>query len=400
MMTASMDADLDDMLEDSLTYSPLKDAANKENTPASFLTSLDKIRQSPSTARLFALLGGNQSNIMNGESPRDMKPKRLEDLLNTPVENPMETKKASRTKEDLASELKTLRSSMLMIQRDCEFHRKRALAAQDEVDHLNKYIQSLEDERKSRHSPDFDPSQISVPPLPLADVSEIRELKLTITSLETLNKSLSRQNDLLRSRPSLSGNRFTRKDSSVQTELVEVPDYGDASPSHRSAVSPFKIPLYTPPPSFTSGYMPKFTRKEICTQTETGVWATVEDISERPLVRRIVSIGSGEHENHQYIPLPAPKVNPPLSDKPSRKSLPTDFSPTECLFKGISTMPTSRAERLEPHVRVSKVSRQRERVRKTETTREEVIGTRRGASTGSISSARQRSDSSKRIWIP
>ena len=396
MMTASMDADLDDVLEDSLTYSPLKDTANKENTPASFMNSLDRVRQSPSTARLFALLGGNQSNILNGESPRGLKPKRLEELLNTPVEIPSDAAKPPRCKEDLAAELRTLRSSMLMIQRDCEFHRKRALAAQDEVDNLNKYIQSLEEERKSRQSPDFDPTQISIPPLPPIDSSEIRELKLTITSLETLNKSLSRQNDLLRSRPSLSGNRFTGKESSVQTDLDCATDrVGEASPS---SPSPFKMPLYTPPPSFTTGYMPKFTRKEISIQTETGVWATVEDLSDRPLSRRIVSLGSRDQE-HQYIPLPAPKVDLPI-EKRARKSLPSDFSPTECLFKGIATVQTSKAERAEPELPFSKVSRQRERVRKNETVSHEVPRSRRGVSTGSVSSARQRSDSSKRIWIP
>ena len=399
MMTASMDADLDNVLEDSLTYSPLKEAANKENTPASFINSLDGIRQSPSTARLFALLGSNQINLQNIESPRGLKPKRLEDLLNTPNDGISDSTKPIRGKEDSSAELRTLRSSMLVIQRDCDFHRKRALAAQDEVDHLNKYIQSLEDEKKNRRSPDSEAAVPSIPPLPAIDWSEIRDLKLTLASMETLNKSLSRQNDLLRSRPSLTGNRFTRKEACVQTILDDhrAPqiDCGtdmfiDRSPSQASNGSPFKMPLYTPPQVISSGYIPSFTRKEIFTQTETGVWATVEDLLERPLPRRIVSLGAQD----QYIPLPAKK--PGSAAKRDRKSLPNDF--TECIFKGKSTI--SRSERSEPQVYVPKISRQSERARRPAIPHEESTRPRRGISTGSMSSARRRSDSSKRIWIP
>jgi hypothetical protein len=397
MMTASMDTDLENVLEDSLTYSPLKEAANKENTPLSLVNSLDRIRQSPSTARLFSLLGTNQINLPSVESPRGLKPKRLEDLLNTPNDSQGDAAKSGRGKEDLSAELRTLRSSMLVIQRDCDFHRKRALAAQDEVDHLNKYIQTLEEEKKNRQSPDSEAALPSVPPLPLIHLAEIRELKLALTSLETLNKSLSRQNDLLRSRPSLSGNRFARKEAFVQTifEDHRAPqvDCGtdlDRSPSQASYGSPFKMPLYTPPQIISTGYLPRFTRKEIFTQTETGVWATVEDLLERPTPRRIVSLGSRDAD--QYIPLPAKKPEPDA--KRNRKSLPNDFSPTECLFKGISTV-----QRSEPQVYVPKISR-RERARRPAISQEDSTRPRRGVSTGSISSARHRSDSSKRIWIP
>ena len=399
-MTASMDTDLDDVLEDSLSYSPLRDAANKENTPGSFMNSMDRIRQSPSTTRLFALLGSNQVNQPTGESPWAMKPKRLEDLLNTPSDAHTAAPKQLRSKEDLAAELRTLRSSMLMIQRDCEFHRKRALVAQDEVDNLHKYIQSLEDEKKNRLSPDSDPTQVSVPPLPSIDIAEIQALKLTITSLETLNKSLARQNDLLRSRPSLVGNRHSRKDTCVQTEVVHVdipPDpIGEWSPHQEASyTSPFKMPLYTPPQSFPLTYVPSFTRKECCTQTETGVWATVEDLSDRrPLSRRIMSLGTMEKD--QYISLPVPKVD----DEPrmSRRSLPSQLTYIDCLHKGVPTGEYAEGQR--PQVYVPNVSRQRERVRSNAIPGDQTRRSRRGVSTGSITSARQRSSSAKRIWLP
>jgi hypothetical protein len=329
----------EEMLEDSLSYSPLKEITNKENSPAYFLTSMEKVRHSPSTARLFALFGGTSKSDF---SPGGLKPKRLEDLLGTPRVDQSPILVPSRPSlVDVTSELNTLRSSLQVIQKDCEFHRTRAVAAQDEVDKLNGYITQLELERK----------QLLAKPLccpPTGTTPQIEELLVTIASLETLNKSLSRQNDALRRRPSLS-NRFTLKEACCQTIIIETTEQGTDAVTNElfHPMSPMKIPQYTPP-SYSSS-VAVVRHHEASSQTETGIWATVEDLSQPPA--RVSSTLIESTKPYIHMPDAAMYRNTVLNDSqyerdialPDRRSLPSRIPSnrvihaTQCLFKGIST---------------------------------------------------------------
>jgi hypothetical protein len=214
-------------LEDSLTYSPLKDVTNKENSPVLFVNGLERVRKSPSAARLLALFGSASTRKdPNLASPVDSKitPKRLQDFWDTPSKPGLEdppSKENTSILSDLASEVAALRSSLEIIQKDCEFHRQRAVAAQDQVDHLNTYIGRLEEEnRRNQHKL----SEVSIA-APRVEDDEKQKLSEALSAMETLNRSLARQNDILRSRSSVTS-RFEKRDARSQTETLDTVDVG------------------------------------------------------------------------------------------------------------------------------------------------------------------------------
>jgi hypothetical protein len=207
-----------DPLDDSLSYSPLKDVTNKENSAALLLSGMDRVRKSPSTTRLLALFGSRNDFVLASPADAGITPKRLQDFWDTPSKPGLEECTPNPDfvvhqpdSAELKAEINSLRASMSLIRKDCEFHRQRAVVAHDQVDILNKQIATLEDElRKSAAPP-----RPSSPPT-LAD-KEKKTLLDTIASLESLNRSLARQNDLLRSRSSVTG-RFEKKDARIQTD--------------------------------------------------------------------------------------------------------------------------------------------------------------------------------------
>lgn len=208
--------------EDSLTYSPLKDVTNKENSPIILFNGLDKVRKSPSTARLLALFGNTAvKNDTTLATPEDSQitPRRLQDFWDTPSKpglDDLTIVDEPKMAPNLPAEIDALRASLLLIQNDCEFHRQRAVSAHDQLDHLNKYVAVLEEEiRKSR-----DQLQGARDCAPVED-QEKKKLFERLNSMETLNKSLARQNDLLRSRSSIHS-RFEKKDVKIQTDAKQL----------------------------------------------------------------------------------------------------------------------------------------------------------------------------------
>ena len=226
--------DCSDDLEDSLSYSPLKDMTNKENSPSFVLSGLDRVRKSPSTTRLLALFGSQLKNDGPEPSPFDAKitPKRLQDFWDTPSKPGLDEASSSDNSNllaDLTAEVTALRSSLAAIQGDCEFHRQRAMTAHDQVDTLNKYIASLDEEKRKTQVPISGPLD-----------EEKEKLIDEIASLESLNKSLARQNDQLRSRSSVTS-RFQQKDVRIQTDAKEYISVGlDPALPHR--VEPPPLP--------------------------------------------------------------------------------------------------------------------------------------------------------------
>ena len=279
MTEADLDADIRDMLEDSLTYSPLKDVTNKENSPASFFNKLERARKSPSTVRLFSLLGhGNQKVEQVVPSPNLGRPtpkRLLQEFLDSPGNRSPDQVGKPVVASELSAEISALQSSLAIIQKDCEFHRQRAVASQDQVDHLNKYVALLEEENRKAQRRVSDVKLTAKP----ADDKEKAQLRLSVDSMEALNRSLARQNDLLRSRSSVTA-RFSQKDAKVQTDDKLMISTG-TDPSDDHSHLPFMSTpsqLALTPISSHHRFAPSI-RESAC-QTETGVWATVEDITQ------------------------------------------------------------------------------------------------------------------------
>jgi hypothetical protein len=231
-----------DPLEDSLTYSPLKDVTNRENSPVVFLNGIERVRKSPSAARLIALLGngsGKEDFIQRSPADTHITPRRLQDFWDTPSKPGLDepsTADNSKIVQDLTAEIQALRSSLGQIQTDCEFHRQRAVTAQDQVDHLSRYITVLEEECTSTRNRLSEASRA----FPSGGDPEKQKLIETVNSMETLNKSLSRQNDLLRSRSSVT-RRFEKKDIKIQTDVSETVSVGtetDVIPTPRPSPPP------------------------------------------------------------------------------------------------------------------------------------------------------------------
>lgn len=273
MVDDALDSDIRNMLEDSLSYSPLKDVTNKENAPALFFSSIERARKSPSTARLFALLGGGTAkNDTPVRTPDDTMPtpKRLNDFWGSPDNSGLLTDR-NKPLSELQTEIMSLRASLALIQKDCEFHRQRAVDANDQVDRLQTYISTLEEENRQ--------SKPRVSEAPKDDTEKV-QLRLSIDSMETLNRSLARQNDILRSRTSVLG-RLSQKDARVQTD--EKLSFSVATETCFESALPF---MATPSQADWSPLRPigrtdasPVTRNSE-TQTQSGVWVTVEGIPE------------------------------------------------------------------------------------------------------------------------
>ena len=288
-------SEMHEMLEDSLTYSPLKDLSNKENSPSLFFSNIEKARQSPSTARLFALLGGGppKPEILPSPPEHRLQPRRLQDFLETPEKqihfekgSPLDIPISSSV-SDLASEVKALQSSLESIQKDCEFHRQRAVAAQDQVDHLNKYIGLLEEENRKVGQRRSEVSSIANP----SDDAEKLQLRMSVDSMEALNRSLARQNDLLRRRSSVTA-RFSYRDAKVQTESEEKVSVGtdplvgdlkefDFLPFLPTPTKNGMTPIISQatPTTSTNFRVSRIYIRDSESQTEKGIWASIEDMS-------------------------------------------------------------------------------------------------------------------------
>lgn len=329
-----LEKEMHDFLEDSLSYSPLKDIGNKENSPSLFFSNIERARQSPSTARLFALLGGGASKMEVISSPPDMslKPKRLQDFLETPKDSLSSSKDLPpdppRSVNELPSEVKGLRSSLEMIQRDCEFHRQRATAAQDQVDHLNRYIALLEEENRKVG---IRRSEVSTAARPTDDAEKL-QLRTSLESMEVLNRSLARQNDLLRRRSSVSS-RFSSRDARIQTESITgvsvgtdplVADIKDLESlpflptPNKSVLTPAH--LATP----NSRVISRIYVRDSESQTEKGIWASVEGMNPHippPVYSSLPDISAG-------LTLPIPKRSGYPSNtelRAARRSLPSTY---------------------------------------------------------------------------
>ena len=289
-----------DPLEDSLTYSPLKDLTNKENSPAVFFSNLERVRKSPSTARLYALFGGGPAKpdvIQPSPDKYPISPKRLQDFWDTPsksglVDRTPASPDKTKVIADLSTEVASLRSSLALVQKDCEFHRQRAVAAQDQVDHLSKYVGLLEEENKKTRRK-ISEGRPSVAP---NEDQEKMQLLHSVESMDALNRSLARQNDLLRSRSSVTA-RFAKKDVKIQTEPKEMISVGTLTveevkcdspvlPFMGTPIQPVVTPVTAPrrPEPIIEHHIStptvKFSRiyiRDAESQTEAGVWATVED---------------------------------------------------------------------------------------------------------------------------
>ena len=279
-MTASSELEINDFLEDSLTYSPLRELQNQENSPSLFFKTLERAKRSPSTAKLFALLGGGILDANRAGSPVAGKPvaRRLEDLLNTPEQSPRGSTPS--VVPDVNAELVSLRLSLASIQKDCEFHRQRAIDAHDELAYIKKYVSQLEEDRRQ-------------------------------SSMDSLNKSLSKQNDLLRSRSSVAS-LFSKKDSFAQTDqktYIETgmhTEEGCMSPIGRKScvvdTSPVDTRMSfmgTPSCAVSPHYRFHRPTLESETQTATGIWATVEELTVSP-----------------QLPIPSRKSLPPRVNAP------------------------------------------------------------------------------------
>jgi hypothetical protein len=126
---------------------------------------------------------------------------------------------------------KFVKSPLKLLQQDCEFHRQRAIAAQDEVERLHDYIARLEEEKRY---------------LSVEMNSEVMKQKETILSMDVLNRSLARQNDILRSRHSV-GVIFDKHDRCTQTTSSGTSSSSSHTRSHE-------------------------------TQTDSGVWVTIQQL--------------------------------------------------------------------------------------------------------------------------
>ncbi len=141
-------------------------------------------------------------------------------------------------------ETKFLKSPLKLLQQDCEFHRQRAIAAQDEVERLHDYVAKLETDKREG--------------LKAKETDNIR-LRDTIYSMEVLNRSLTRQNEILRSRipgPST----FSKRDVGSQCLPVALNDHGTEILS-TSVGTGFSIGLV-----------------ETATQTQSMLWVSVEEL--------------------------------------------------------------------------------------------------------------------------
>ena len=335
----NLDVDLRDFLEDSLTYSPLKDVTNKENSPSLFFSNIERARKSPSTARLFAILGGGpgKPEILPSPSDLDIRPRRLQDFLDTPDKltsektSPFEVK---RSVFELTSEVAALRSSLTMIQKDCEFHRQRAVSAHDQVDHLNKYIGLLEEENRKVGLHKGEASSLAQP----TDDAEKLQLRMSIESMEALNRSLARQNDLLRRRSSVSA-RFSCKDVKVQTEEIYKVTVGTdplvADLSELDLLPFLPTPLKTgltpasgipvsSPHSNNIRVSRIYVRDSDC-QTDKGIWASVEELAARlPPAYHDLRVPS-EVVSALRLPIPKRSGYPSNTAMRSRRSLPSSY---------------------------------------------------------------------------
>jgi hypothetical protein len=282
----SLDSENRDSLEDSLSYSPLKDMTNKENSPAIFFKGFDRTRQSPSTSRLFSGAGLKNNPILASPDDKRPTPKRLNDFWDTPDKSRIDvatSSESSKSLMELTSEIASLRSSLALIQKDCDFHRNRAVEAHDQMNYLNKLVRILEEENKKTRLSISDRTSCK------EDDHEKAQLRLSIGSMESLNRSLARQNDLLRSRTSVTG-RFAKKDIRVQTDELSLRSIGTdpvdpacnhpflSTPSH-AGWSPFNLQNKSMSPLISLNAKSRILQ-DSGIQTETGVWATVEDITE------------------------------------------------------------------------------------------------------------------------
>ena len=346
--------DFRDALEDSLSYSPLKDVTNKENSPAVFFNNLERVRKSPSTARLYALFGGGPlkaESVHLSPEKYPISPKRLQDFWDTPNKSglvepsPRSPDKTSMV-TNLSAEVAALRSSLALVQKDCEFHRQRAVAAQDQVDHLSKYIGLLEDENKSTRRR-ISEGRPSVAP---SDDHEKVQLIQSVETMETLNKSLARQNDLLRSRSSITA-RFAKKDVRIQTDPKEMVSVGTvtAEISPDSPILPFMgtpiQPTVTPtaatrrPDPIIEHHVStptiKFSRiyiRDAEAQTDGSAWIPVD-------------MSPARHNLHLPIPSRLSEADPPEARRShgypfrtaerARRSLPGATSPARSIRKSV-----------------------------------------------------------------
>ena len=235
--------------------------------------------------------------------------------------------------------LASLRASLAHIQKDCEFHRKRATNAQDEVDHLTKYVSVLEEERRRGGTSglsegsriELDPEKrkqrLSIDSIEALDRSlslsmgsseesrilpdsEKRRLRLSVKSMEALNKSLAKQNDLLRSRTSVT-TRFAKKEIGLQTDWVRLVDAGTDPIQELPQIS-----FMGTPSQYDASPIGRHRRRDaVCcvdteSQTETGVWATVEDLASIAAVAPTLPIRGRS-----------------LTRSSNRKSLPSYYAP-------------------------------------------------------------------------